>query len=210
VAATPEPLGRIGMMPTVDAAPTESFFHACIPAFSECNHRLYRVYITASDLLVFALGVGPVSMGEVLPRTRSVLPPRPGLANAIAKMREATQLRLADRIRELDSADETALRQSAEAGDRGFVVAPEDVSWMTLGAPSFWYRWICSVQHEAVLKFAHRTQGRWTLALPSFRDARRALEWLPRLFPDRVQVNLRWGSSRLNSARDPESCGQSS
>src|SRR5207245_7583644 len=55
VAAAPIPLGRAGFMPTVDAAPTESFFHACVPAISENHHRLYRVYFNSTDLLVFAI-----------------------------------------------------------------------------------------------------------------------------------------------------------
>ena len=86
VAAAPTPLGRAGFMPTVDAAPTESFFHACVPGISENHHRLYRVYITATDLLVFAIGSGAVSMGEVLARTRPSQLPQGGMAGAMAAM----------------------------------------------------------------------------------------------------------------------------
>ena len=194
--ASPGPLGRAGFVPTVDAAPTESFFHACIPGHSENDHKLYRVYITPGDLLVFAIGVGQVSMGEVLPRTRSLMTPlQTGMVGAIARREESHELQLAERIRELDAADEATLRQFAVSGDRAFVVAPADVKWMTLDGPSIWNRWVCSVQHEAMWKFAHRTQGRWSLALPSYRDARRASEWLPRIFGDAVKVSLSWGSA---------------
>jgi hypothetical protein len=198
-AAASTPLGAAGLLSTVDAAPTESFFHACVPAFSDKNHRLYRIYVTTGDLLVFAIGIGAVSMGAVLPRTRSLLQPQPGLVHAIAAMHEAAQLQLARRIAELDVADEATLRGLAASGDDAFRVEREDVKWMTLGGPSLWYRWICSVQHEAVWKFAHRTLGRHVFALPSLRDARRAAEWLPRLFGERVQVTLRWGSSGRRS-----------
>src|SRR5438445_10463180 len=188
-AAALAPLGRAGFVPTVDAAPTESFFHACIPGHSENDHKLYRVYITPGDLLVFAIGVGQVSMGEVLPRTRSLMTPlQTGMVGAIARREESHELQLAERIRELDAADEAILRQFAVSGDRAFVVAPAEVTWMTLDGPSIWNRWVCSVQHEAMWKFAHRTQGRWSLALPSYRDARRASEWLPRIFGDAVKV----------------------
>ena len=51
------------------------------------------------------------------------------------------------------------------------------------------------VVHEAMLKFKHRSQGSLAFALPSLRDARRAAEWLPRLFGDKVQVSLSWGSA---------------
>jgi hypothetical protein len=184
-------------METVDAAPTESFFHACVPApFSDKSHRLYRFYVTPNDLLVFSLGVGAVSEGQVLPRTRTILPPTMGgMAGAMAKFEEAKDLHLAKRITELDTASEAMLREFAESGDRAFVVGPEDLKWVTLSGPSLWYGWICSVQHEAVLKFHHRTQGRFSVALPSLRDARRAAEYLPRLFGDRLKVTLSWGSA---------------
>ncbi|OAI42234.1 hypothetical protein AYO40_01880 [Planctomycetaceae bacterium SCGC AG-212-D15] len=193
-AAPAAPLGRVGIVPMVDAAPTEAFFHVCVPAYSENDHRLYRIYVTRQDLLFFAIGVGPVSMGEVLPRTRSsMVGPRVGLAGAIAELADARQRHLAQRIAELDASNESMLRASAEARDRGFVIGPDDVDWMTVSGASFWYGWICSVQHEAVWKFKHRSEGRWKLALPALRDARRAVECSRRLFGDRVEVNLSWG-----------------
>src|SRR5205823_14956989 len=131
-AAAPIPLGHAGFMPTVDAAPTESFFHACVPGISENNHRLYRVYITASDLLVFAIGTGAVSMGEVLARTRPSQLPRGGIAGAMAMRSEAKELDLAKRVAELDAADENNLRQYAASGDAAFQVIPQDIKWMTL------------------------------------------------------------------------------
>jgi hypothetical protein len=99
---------------------------------------------------------------------------------------------LGQRIRELDSADAATLRQFAASGDRSFIVAPDDVEWMTLAGPSKWTRWFLNVEHEAVLKFAHRRQGRWNLTLPGLRDARRAAECLPRLFGNAVQIQLDW------------------
>jgi hypothetical protein len=192
-------LGQAGYLPTADAAPTESFFHACIPGVSENHHRLYRVYITAADLLVFAIGNGAVSMGEVLARTRPERLPQGGMAGAIAMREEAEDLELAKRVTELDAADENRLREYAVSGDAAFQVTPQDVKWMTLDGPSLWYRWFNSVEHQAVWKFAHRSQGRREFALPSLRDARRAAEWLPRLFPDQVKVSLNWRSSRRSS-----------
>src|SRR5438132_6892896 len=150
VAAAPIPLGRAGFMPTVDAAPTESFFHACVPGISENHHRLYRVYITETDLLVFAIGSGAVSMGEVLARTRPERLPRGGITGAMAAMSEAKELNLAKRVAELDAADENTLRQHAQSGDAAFQVTPPDVKWMTLDGPSLWYRWFNSVEHQAV------------------------------------------------------------
>src|SRR5262245_7306118 len=122
--AAPMPLGKAGFMPTVDAAPTESFFHACVPGISENNHRLYRVYITASDLLVFAIGSGAVSMGEVLARTRPSQLPQGGIANAIAMRSEAKEIDLAKRVAELDTADENTLREYAASGDAAFQITP--------------------------------------------------------------------------------------
>src|SRR5262249_57895763 len=107
--AAPMPLGKAGFMPTVDAAPTESFFHACVPGISENNHRLYRVYITSSDLLVFAIGSGAVSMGEVLARTRPSQFPQGGIANAIAIRSQAKGIGLAKRVRDINAADDDTL-----------------------------------------------------------------------------------------------------
>jgi hypothetical protein len=199
-AVTPTPLGQAGYLPTVDAAPTESFFHACIPGVSENRHRLYRVYITAADLLVFTIGRGAVSMGEVLARTRRERLPQGGMAGAIAMREETEDLDLAKRIAELDAADENRLREYAVSGDAAFQVTPQDLKWMTLDGPSLWYRWFNSVEHQAVWKFGHRSQGRQEFALPSLRDARRAAEWLPRVFGDQVKVSLNWGSSRKSSS----------
>jgi hypothetical protein len=126
---TPTPRGAAGLLETVEQAPTESFFHGCEPAaLSDKCHRIFRFYITESDQLVFALGVGAVSEGHVLPRTKSILPPTMGgIAGAMARMEESKDLQLAKRIEELDAADENALRQMAESGDRGYVVGPDDV-----------------------------------------------------------------------------------
>ena len=66
LATASTPLGPDELTPTVDAAPTQSFFHACAPAVREKNHRLYRVYVTASDLLVISLGAGAVSLGVLV------------------------------------------------------------------------------------------------------------------------------------------------
>lgn len=65
---------------------------------------------------------------------------------------------------------------------------------MTLAGPSFRTRFVSSVQPEAVWKFALHSQGKWSLALPSVRDARRAAEWLPRSFGELVQLKSSWGS----------------
>lgn len=192
----PEPVGRLGLMPTADSAAGRPFFHACVPAYSENYHQHYRIYPMASDLLLFALGIGPVVNGEIMPRTRSVFGPRGGLAGAIAEWEDAKQRQLATRIQDLDAADEPMLRTLAEAGDRGFVLRPGECASMRLGGPSFWYRWICGVGHEAVWRFRTIEHGTWKLALPSLRDARRAAEHLPRIFDNAVEVSLSWGRGR--------------
>jgi hypothetical protein len=144
-------------------------------------------------LWVFTLGVGRVSLGEIMPRTRSMVIGYGGMGAAIMRMQEAQRIHLAKRIEELDTADPATLRQFAISGDRAFIVAPDDVEWMTLKGSSLWTRLVYNVEHEAVWKFAHRGQGQWSFALPGIRDARRAAEWLPRVFGNAVQVKLNWG-----------------
>lgn len=66
---------------------------------------------------------------------------------------------------------------------------------MTLKGPSLGTRLVHNVEHETVWKFAHRDRGRWSLAPPGLRDARRAAELLPRIFGDSVRVDPSWGTS---------------
>lgn len=195
LAVAPTPMGPAGLLTSVDAAPTESFFHACIPAFWESDHHLYRIYVHEGELWVFTLGVGQVSLGEIMPRTRSMVMGYGGMGAAIMRMQEAQRIHLAERIEALDTADPATLRQFAASGDRAFIVAPDDVEWMTLKGSSLWTRLVHNVEHEAVWKFARRGRGQWSFALPGIRDARRAAEWLPRVFGNSVKVALNWGSS---------------
>src|SRR5262249_11071899 len=191
VAATP--FGAAGVIAPRDEVPTETYFHACVPAFSVKNHRLFRIYVMPSDLLVFALGGCEASEDQALPQAHS--PATQGGAGAMATLQQSKPLNVAGRVAELDAADAMTLRQIAESGDGAFVVGRDDVKSMTLAGPSFWWSRICKVRHEGLLKFDHRKQGQLTYALLRLRDARRAAEYLPRLFPDRLEISLSWCSA---------------
>jgi hypothetical protein len=195
---SPTPFGPAGLIETGDAAPNQTYFHACVPAFSEKNHRLFRIYTMPSDLLVFALGGWVGSDEQTAPRTPSTQPSPAGIPGATATLHESKPSHLTERIAELDAADAMTLRQIAESGDRAFVVGRDDVKTMTLAGPSFWWRWICKVGHEGLLKFDHRKQGQVTYALLRPRDARRAFDHLPRIFGERLQISLSWGTARRN------------
>src|SRR3954454_19691362 len=71
-----------------EACPGPVCFHGCAASFFG-GHRLFRLYATATDLLVFRIGTGVVSGGQLVPRPpkRNNLPAF-GLAAAVAKMQE--------------------------------------------------------------------------------------------------------------------------
>jgi hypothetical protein len=182
------------------------FFHACEPAIVSSNCLMYRLYVTASDCLVFRLGRGDFSFGQVVP------PPRPTpllfhrgaiAALAIHRQQEKERRQLEERLKYLDAADEDALRGYAKARwDESFLAGPRDMRSITIDPPSLWYRFGCGVAHEGVLKFWHRTEGEMSMALPTAGDARRAVEGMTRLFGNEVEVNLRWGSGARRAGRE--------
>jgi hypothetical protein len=180
------------------------YIHACIPGMLGKN-MLYRIYFTSSDLLVFRIGSGTISAGQVLPSTKARVRPiglglLPMIAHSVAKRNEAEDMRLADRAKELEAADEPTLRDCVHTGDAAFALGPGDITWLRIDPPSGYIRVFCGVDHEGILKFEHRTAGKMKLALPSWKDAKKAIEELPKLFGDLVQVNLSWGTAARRAA----------
>jgi len=194
----PTPYANPNGCEALETSPRVPFFLGCVPDFGNDNHHIYRFYVTDSDVLAFKCGIGTVALGQITPRMQSRVRLR-GFSlmhlvmHAFAKAREGRELRLADRIHDLDRADEDGLRDLAAQGDQSFILGPEELQWLRIDPPFGWYRFWYSADHEAVLKFAHRRTGKMVLTLPSLRDARLAIEELPRLFGQAVQVNVGWG-----------------
>jgi hypothetical protein len=205
--ATPEqrvPSNTPGSFPVNGQTKAPPYIHACVPGMLGKN-MLYRIYFTSSDLLVFRIGSGTISAGQVLPPTKARVRPiglglLPMIAHSVAKRNEAEDMRLAERAKELEAADEPTLRDCVYTGDAAFALGPGDVSWLRIDPPSTYIRVFCGVDHEGLLKFEHRTAGKMKLALPSWKDAKKAVEELPKLFGDLVQVNLVWGSAARRAA----------
>src|SRR5438445_6613549 len=99
--------------PAAAPPPRVLFIQGCDASIWSSDRALHRIYLTGSDLLVFQIGYGVVSAGEVIPRTKPRRVFAGGMAGAMAMMREAERSRLAARIPELDEADESALRRYA-------------------------------------------------------------------------------------------------
>jgi hypothetical protein len=180
--------------------PRVPFFQAFAPALGRDNHQLYRIYVTSTDLLIFRCGIGTITLGQITPRTKSQIRYFgwgliPMIMAAIARAHEGKQLRLADRIQNLDMADEEALRDLAGMGDNSSIADPCDLNWMRIDPPSGWYRFWYGAEHEGVLRFAHRRVGKLALALPTTRDVRLVREELPKLFGTCVKIHHRWGSA---------------
>jgi hypothetical protein len=198
----PETLSAPGDLPVNGQGQSVSYIHACVPGLLGRN-SLYRIYFTNTDLLFFRIGSGTISAGQVLPQSRfRVMPAGVGVqaltAYKDARKREMEQLRLTERISQLDGADEPTLR--AYTGDAAFILGPGDVTWLRIDPPSAYIRYLYGVDHEGVLKFEHRAAGKMKLALPSWKDARRAIEELPKLFGNLARVNLSWGSGARRTA----------
>jgi hypothetical protein len=111
----------------------------------------------------------------------------------VAIMLENQRKRFAENLESLGDADEASLRRYAREWKGCFTIRPEQLSWLRIEPPSRWKRFFCGIRHEAMLKFAHVEQGKFALAILSLKDARRAVEMLPRLFPGSVEVSLPWG-----------------
>jgi hypothetical protein len=159
----------------------------------------YRIYATPADLLVFRVGTGGVSEGQLVPRTRARhMMPQVGVAGAVARLRDLEDVRYARRIEELDAADEMTLRLLAAGGDGSLLAEPADLTGARVDPPSWYVRHLCGTPHEGLLRFAHRRQGKFTLALPSPGDVRRAAGGLTRLLGDAARVNVYWAAARAS------------
>jgi hypothetical protein len=181
-AAEPSPLTEV-------ASP--AFFHAY------ANDDVYRVYVTEFDLLVFRLGPGSVSGGQVVPRTKMQHRFAVGMVAAVAMWRESQRIQAGNRMREiLEGADEEMLREYAEAGDGGYVLCPDDLLGEIRIDPPSWLSRLFGSEAEGVLRFGHRREGNKSLALPTVGDVRRSAEAIQRLFGDAAQINLPWAASR--------------
>jgi hypothetical protein len=177
------------------------FIQGCDPSLWGTDHALHRIYITSTDLLVFRIGYGAVSGGQVLPRTKPRRVFAGGLVGAVAIMVEAKRARLASRVQELDEADEATLRHYAAEWEGSFSAGADDLAWLRIDPPSRWVRFYSGIQHEGVLKFAHRDGAKMVLVLPGVKDVRRAAQELPRLFSGCVEINLPWASAAALSGR---------
>jgi hypothetical protein len=182
---------------TVRSAP--AYFQACAPSTSSGDHRIYRFYPTASEVLAFEVGCGHVGDEGVTPRSKKRRMPVIGLAAAFAMRAETNRMRLGARALELDAANEAALRALAVAGDHSFMIGSGDLLEARIEPPSSWVRWFHAVPHSGTLRLNLRVQGKMVLALPSWKDVRVAADELTRLFGEVVQADLPRRSSSLAS-----------
>ena len=169
------------------------FINCCIPSTSSVDNTLYRLYVTDEDVIVIKVGQWIVEEGEFQPeRKLSYMMPASHGARAVAIMLENQRKRFAENLELLSDADEASLRRYASEWKGCFTMRPEQLSWLRIEPPSRWKRFLCSMKHEAMLKFAHVEQGKFALAILSVKDVRRAVEMLPQLFPGSMEISLPW------------------
>jgi hypothetical protein len=162
-----------------------------LPTWTSDRH-LYRVYITSRDLLLIDIGseARPANPAVI---TGAVVGGLIGALVASALVDNKTRNPLADRLRELDLADERELRHIAREDAGCFTAGPDDVEELRLNGPSAWRRFFGN-KHEVRLTLRHRREGRLVLELPTFRDVSRATEELPKLFWEVLMIDLPFGS----------------
>jgi hypothetical protein len=170
-----------------------------LPTWTSDRH-LYRVYITSRDLLLIDVGseARPANAAVV---TGAVVGGLIGALVASALVGNKTRNPLADRLRELDLADERELRHIAREDAGCFAAGPDDVEELRLDGPSGWRRFFGN-KHEARLTLRHRREGRLVLELPTFRDVSRATEELPKLFWEVIMIDLPFGSGARDARPD--------
>jgi hypothetical protein len=177
------------------------FLSACKLTLLSKDRENFRLYITGTDLLVLKLDPPPFRerrvMGQVIGGALAGSTARLVQGVILGDQRQAEPR---DRERMLGVADEFTLRQYAHEWKGSFVADPKDVSRLRIGPASWWRRFLSGIEHEGLLTLRHRWKGKVTLALPSLTDVRRAVEELPRLFGEVVEINLPWGPGRSPAA----------
>jgi hypothetical protein len=173
------------------------FLSACKLTLLSKDRENFRIYITGTDLLVLKLGPPPFRERRVMAQViGGALGGATGRLLRGALLGDQRQAEPRDRERLLDVADEVTLRQYADEWKGSFAADPKDVSRLRIGSTSWWRRFLSGIEHEGMLTLQHRWEGKVTLALPSLTDVRCAVEELPRLFGEVVEINLPWGPGR--------------
>jgi hypothetical protein len=195
---------RAGEPPFAVVAPAPVLMPICQPlryiegretvSWTRGGHR-YRLYPTETDLLV--LNLGP----EREPPNQAVIAGAVfgGALGALAVSalvgHNPRRCPAAERAKQLDLADEMALRVYAEESGGSFPLSADDVDSIQIEAPSVWGRFFGG-NHEALLTLSRLRRHKLTLKLLTFADVWRAVEDLPRLFGTAVANKLPWGRER--------------
>jgi hypothetical protein len=172
---------------------TPTFFCGMQPTIWGARKRMhYRFYPMSRDLIIVRSGGGTTDRDHVAAVGMAVGGPLWGPTVADHWTVDMPRSRLLTRTEWLQAADEAQLRMYVNDADGGYIIDPDEVSWLRIDPPSLWRRALGSLPHEAMLRFEHGQYGVLKFALPTFSDARRATQWLPRLFDHQCRINLPW------------------
>jgi hypothetical protein len=177
------------------------FFVARTPLQNGCR-RLYRVYLLAEELLVLEteLQQPPPNFTGVAVAHGLIGGLIAGLANAVVAF---LRTRSADaRRRQLDNAGLDELIRLAETEKDSFRAGPADVVCARLDPPSDWERGP-KEEYPGRLYLRHRVCGEISLEFLTSVEMRIAEEELPRIFGDRLAVNIIWDPQLMRYVRKP-------
>jgi hypothetical protein len=151
-------------------------YFTVIEARNWSANRSYRVFVRQKQRELVAIYGGLAAESVVL----GAFSDDPG--NRRAKGRAAKEAKSLDEWR--------------DAHPLNFSLRVKDIEEAEIVKPSFWF----AINHSRVPQIGLlnliTTEGNWRLALASAEDMRRALELLPSLLGDRLEVGIVWDKSR--------------
>src|SRR5262249_18888604 len=93
----------------------------------------------------------------------------------------------------LNRSDTDELLALANEEPRNFSAGGEELLAASLEAPTFWSKLFRhGFECRGLLRLRHRTRGEFTLEFLGQQVLREAIEWLPSVLGDRLQVRLSW------------------
>jgi hypothetical protein len=179
------------------------FFHVRFkPPKGDRARRIDRVFLTENEFLFISLHTSTLNLERGISRTTGMINGGlvAGLAtglvagvNAYCQMMTFEEYRA--RTRALDGVtDEHLLRQFAGEDPESFTLPMQEIRDVRIEPPSVWDKFNGRGEIAAKVQLDHPEHGKLTLDLPCFDDVGKAMEELPKVFGNEVQITASWNS----------------
>lgn len=171
------------------------YFHArVVGSIWSPDHKIYRIYVAVTDLLVINLGVNTLTPEQAARQQTGAM--GGGLIPALVGGYTAakTKAKIERWAKALADADETVLRQFIAEDDTSFILSKNDMDHMRVEPHSFWTKMKAGADTVARVTFTHAARGDMTLAPLTLEDVTAAANELPKLMGHKVTVKISWES----------------